>query len=112
MQNAIDLATKAYKYGIDAIIVQDLGIINNIDIIYENDYISKIQVKKSESTSYMIETISGFETIKNLNLDLMRGYTSEGPQREDFEILINEKSDPATTSIHYGRHSYFWPWSA
>ena len=34
-----------------------------------NDYIRKIQVKKSESTSYMIETISGFETVKGTHLE-------------------------------------------
>lgn len=34
-----------------------------------NDYIKKIQVKKSESTSYMIETISGFETVKGTHLE-------------------------------------------
>ena len=27
-----------------------------------------------------------------MNLDLLRGYTSEGVHREDFEILINDKS--------------------
>ena len=34
-----------------------------------NDYIVKIKTKKSESTSYMIETISGFETIKGTHLE-------------------------------------------
>ncbi|MBQ9071667.1 MAG: peptidase domain-containing ABC transporter [Bacilli bacterium] len=34
-----------------------------------NDYIKKIQVKKSESTSYMVESISGFETVKGINLE-------------------------------------------
>lgn len=34
-----------------------------------NDYIKKIQIKKSESTSYMIETISGFETIKGTHIE-------------------------------------------
>ena len=34
-----------------------------------NDYIRKIQIKKSESTSYMVETISGFETIKGTHLE-------------------------------------------
>jgi len=34
-----------------------------------NDYIKKIQIKKSESTSYMIETISGFETVKGTHLE-------------------------------------------
>lgn len=34
-----------------------------------NDYIKKIQVKKSESTSYIIESISGFETIKGCHLE-------------------------------------------
>ena len=34
-----------------------------------NDYINKIKIKKSESTSYMIETISGFETIKGTHLE-------------------------------------------
>lgn len=29
---------------------------------------------------------------ENKNLDLLRGYTSEGAHREDFEICINEKS--------------------
>lgn len=34
-----------------------------------NDYIKKIQIKKSESTSYMIESISGFETVKGSHLE-------------------------------------------
>lgn len=34
-----------------------------------NDYIREIQVKKSETTSYMVESISGFETIKNMNIE-------------------------------------------
>lgn len=34
-----------------------------------NDYIKKIQIKKSESTSYMIESISGFETVKGIHLE-------------------------------------------
>ncbi len=34
-----------------------------------NDYIKKIQTKKSESTSYMIESISGFETVKGIHLE-------------------------------------------
>jgi len=34
-----------------------------------NDYIMQIKLKKSESTSYMIETISGFETVKGTHLE-------------------------------------------
>lgn len=34
-----------------------------------NDYIKKIQVKKGESTSLMIETISGFETVKGMHIE-------------------------------------------
>ena len=34
-----------------------------------NDYIVKIKQKKSEYTSYMIESISGFETVKGINLE-------------------------------------------
>ena len=34
-----------------------------------NDYINKIKIKRSESTSYMIEAISGFETVKGTNLE-------------------------------------------
>ena len=34
-----------------------------------NDYIKKIQVKKGETTSYMVESISGFETVKNVNIE-------------------------------------------
>ena len=34
-----------------------------------DDYIKKIKLKKSESTSYMIETISGFETVKGTHLE-------------------------------------------
>ena len=34
-----------------------------------NDYIRKMQIKKSESTSYMIESISGFETVKGSHLE-------------------------------------------
>lgn len=34
-----------------------------------NDYIRKIQSKKSETTSYMIESISGFETVKGSHLE-------------------------------------------
>ena len=34
-----------------------------------NDYIKNIKLKKSESTSYMIETISGFETVKGTHLE-------------------------------------------
>ena len=34
-----------------------------------NDYIKKIQIKKSESTSYMVESISGFETVKGIHLE-------------------------------------------
>jgi len=34
-----------------------------------NDYIKKIKLQKSESTSYMIETISGFETVKGTHLE-------------------------------------------
>lgn len=34
-----------------------------------NDYIKKIQMKKGETTSYMVETISGFETIKGTHLE-------------------------------------------
>ena len=34
-----------------------------------NDYIRKIQVKKGESTSLMIESISGFETVKGMHIE-------------------------------------------
>lgn len=34
-----------------------------------NDYIRKIQSKKSEATSYMVESISGFETVKGIHLE-------------------------------------------
>ena len=34
-----------------------------------NDYIRKIQVKKGEATSYMVESISGFETIKGIHIE-------------------------------------------
>jgi len=34
-----------------------------------NDYIKKIQVKKGESTSFMVESISGFETVKGMHLE-------------------------------------------
>ena len=34
-----------------------------------NDYIKRLQIKKSETTSYMIESISGFETVKGNHLE-------------------------------------------
>ena len=34
-----------------------------------NDYIRKIQSKRSETTSYMVESISGFETVKGSHLE-------------------------------------------
>ena len=34
-----------------------------------NDYIKKIQVKKGEATSLMIESISGFETVKGMHIE-------------------------------------------
>lgn len=34
-----------------------------------NDYIKKIQMKKSDVTSYMVESISGFETVKGCHLE-------------------------------------------
>lgn len=34
-----------------------------------NDYIRKIQVKKGEATSLMVESISGFETVKGMHID-------------------------------------------
>jgi len=34
-----------------------------------NDYIRKIQVKKGESTSLMVESISGFETVKGMHIE-------------------------------------------
>ena len=34
-----------------------------------NDYIKKIQVKKGQSTSLMVEAISGFETIKGMHIE-------------------------------------------
>ena len=34
-----------------------------------NDYIRKIQVKKGEATSFMVESISGFETIKGIHIE-------------------------------------------
>lgn len=34
-----------------------------------NDYIRKIQMQKSETTSYMVETVGGFETIKGTHLE-------------------------------------------
>lgn len=42
-----------------------------------NDYIDKIKIKKSETTSYMIETISGFETIKGSHLEEEAGVKFE-----------------------------------
>lgn len=75
---------------------------------YRKEYIEKIQEKLEEihpeltndKEKIKIRYITRFKTKEdfldilnqNLNLDLLRGYTSEGPQREDFEILINEKS--------------------
>ena len=75
---------------------------------YRNEYINKIQSKIEKIHS---EITNNKETIKikyktrfktkedflnilkeNINLDLLRGYTSEGSHREDFEIYINEKS--------------------
>lgn len=34
-----------------------------------NDYIRKIQIKRGETTSFMVESISGFETIKGIHLE-------------------------------------------
>lgn len=34
-----------------------------------NDYIKKIKVKRSEAMSYMVEAISGFETVKGINIE-------------------------------------------
>ena len=34
-----------------------------------NDYIKRIQVKRGETTSFMVESISGFETIKGIHLE-------------------------------------------
>ncbi|MBR6690366.1 MAG: peptidase domain-containing ABC transporter [Bacilli bacterium] len=34
-----------------------------------NDYIKKIQLKKGEATSFMVESISGFETVKGMHLE-------------------------------------------
>ena len=34
-----------------------------------NDYIKKIQVKKGEATSLMVESISGFETVKGIHIE-------------------------------------------
>ena len=34
-----------------------------------NDYIKKIQEKKGETTSFMVESISGFETVKNMKIE-------------------------------------------
>ena len=34
-----------------------------------SDYIKKIQVKKGEATSFMVESISGFETIKGIHIE-------------------------------------------
>ena len=34
-----------------------------------NDYIKKIQVKKGETTSLMVESISGFETVKGMHIE-------------------------------------------
>ena len=34
-----------------------------------NDYIKKIQVKKGEATSLMVESISGFETVKGMHIE-------------------------------------------
>lgn len=34
-----------------------------------NNYIKKIQIKKSEATSYMVESIGSFETVKNMNIE-------------------------------------------
>ena len=34
-----------------------------------NDYINKIQIKKGEATSLMVESISGFETIKGIHIE-------------------------------------------
>lgn len=75
---------------------------------YRKEYIGKIQEKLEEihpeltndKESIKIRYITKFKSKEdflevlnqNLNLDLLRGYTSEGPQREDFEILINDKS--------------------
>lgn len=75
---------------------------------YRKEYIDKIQEKletihptlTSNKEKIEIRYISNFKSKEqflnvldqNLNLDLLRGYTREGPQREDFEILINDKS--------------------
>lgn len=43
-----------------------------IIILFKNpfiDYINNIKVKQSETTSYMIESVSGFETIKGINIE-------------------------------------------
>lgn len=50
----------------------------NINIVYKTRFANK----------------SDFLTVlkENRNLDLLRGYTSEGAHREDFEIVINDKS--------------------
>ncbi|MBR4110658.1 MAG: DNA replication/repair protein RecF [Clostridia bacterium] len=75
---------------------------------YRKKYVQKLQEKleeihpelTNEKESIKIKYITRFKSKEefleilnqNLNLDLLRGYTSEGPQREDFEILINDKS--------------------
>ena len=75
---------------------------------YRKEYIQKLQEKLEEihpeltnaKEKIKIRYITRFKSKEefleilnqNLNLDLLRGYTSEGPQREDFEILINDKS--------------------
>lgn len=84
--------------------------VQKAEIIYQyrKEYIQKLQEKLEEihpeltndKESIKIRYITRFKSKEdfleilnqNLNLDLLRGYTSEGPQREDFEILINDKS--------------------
>ena len=34
-----------------------------------NKYINMIQIKKADVTSYMVESISGFETVKGINIE-------------------------------------------
>lgn len=53
-----------------ALILLILYIINILVFksIFSN-YINKIQIKKAEVTSYMVESISGFETVKGINIE-------------------------------------------
>lgn len=91
MQEAIDLASKAYKYGIDAIIVQDLGLAKYLIKNFPG-------LAVHASTQMSVHNLDGVIALQNMGFS--RGVLSRELSLEEIEYICKNSNIEIEVFVH------------